>query len=34
MKTKPIAKNKKKAAPRKTRSTAPKSGLSGYKDDA
>lgn len=30
MKTKPVTKNKKKAAPRKKRSTAPKSGLSGY----
>lgn len=30
MKTKPVAKNKKKTVPRKKRSTAPKSGLSGY----
>lgn len=29
-KTKPVAKNKKKTAPRKTRSAALKSGLSGY----
>jgi hypothetical protein len=30
MKTKPVTKNKKKAVPRKKRSTAPTSGLSGY----
>ena len=30
MKTKPVTKNKKKTVPRKKRSTAPKSGLSGY----